>query len=68
MTNITISDLHPTDFDLLSSSDSYMRELSDEELNTLIGGLNSVDSAGIALFIGEAIGAGISLLLAALFG
>lgn len=32
MTNITISDLNPAD------SDSYMRELSDEELNALAGG------------------------------
>jgi hypothetical protein len=59
MSNIAISDLHPTDFNLLSDSESYMRELSDEELNALTGGFDSVaflSGAFTGAFIGSVIG------------
>jgi hypothetical protein len=74
MSNITISDMHSTDFTMLSNSESYMREVSDEELYALTGGgLLSLDSFTIGLvlsggaFIGGGIAAGISLLFDALF-
>jgi hypothetical protein len=59
MTNITISDLHPTDFDLLPNPESYMRELSDEELNAKTGGQLELDLVS-ALVIGGLIGTVIS--------
>ena len=34
MANIKISDLRPTGYDLFSDSESYMRELSEAELDT----------------------------------
>jgi hypothetical protein len=64
MTNITISDLHPTDFDLLSNSDSYMRELSDKELNALTGGLSADDS----FFLGALIGYGVGAIISGIWG
>jgi hypothetical protein len=67
VSNIAISDLHSTDFDLLSNSDSYMRELSDEELNALTGGLSSENSNVIAFYIGVAIGGAIAGALSWLF-
>lgn len=38
MSTIKVSDLQPTGYDLLSDSESYLRELSEEELN-IAGGL-----------------------------
>lgn len=38
MSTIKISDLQPTGYDLLSDSESYLRELSEEELHTQVGG------------------------------
>jgi hypothetical protein len=54
MSNITISDMHSTDFKLLSDSESYMRELSDEELNAQRGGLT--DEVWDYFFVGAVIG------------
>jgi hypothetical protein len=44
MSSIAISNLNPTGFDLLSDSESYMRELSDIELNAH-GGITPVLAA-----------------------
>ncbi len=70
MTNITISDLHPTDFDLLPNSESYMRELSDAELDAKTGGLIDTLDTVSALVLGGVIGtvlSGIGMLLDYLF-
>lgn len=40
MSTIKVSDLQPVGFDLFSDSESYMKELSDEEL-TLQGGFTT---------------------------
>lgn len=53
MANIAISDLNPVGFNLLSTSDSYMSELSNEELNTLVGGAGSYDDLPILTDTGE---------------
>jgi hypothetical protein len=58
MANIAISDLNPAGFDLLSDSESYMRELSDAEL-TAQGGITPVLAAssepcGMAVAFGVA--------------
>jgi hypothetical protein len=67
MSNIAISDLHSTDFDLLSNSDSYMRELSDEELNAQRGGFIAVDDFLIGLMVGYTVG-WVCNLIDSLFG
>lgn len=41
MANIAISDLHPTGYDLFSDSESYMKDLSDGELD-IQGGVTPV--------------------------
>jgi hypothetical protein len=59
MANIAISDLRPADFDLLSDSESYIRDLSDVELNAQTGGIApfvagyfvGVAVTGIATFV-----------------
>lgn len=38
MANLKISDLQPTGYDLFSDSESYMMDLSEDELNTTHGG------------------------------
>lgn len=38
MACITISDLHPTGYDLFYHEESYLNELTDEELNMTQGG------------------------------
>lgn len=58
MSNITIFDLNPAGFDLLSDSESYMRELSDAELNAQ-GGITpalaaSSEPCGMAVAFGAA--------------
>ena len=40
MANITISDLRPAGADLFSDSESYMHDLTDNELNVTQGGLS----------------------------
>jgi hypothetical protein len=40
MANITISDLRPAGYDLLSDSESYMSKLSVSELDSINGGLS----------------------------
>jgi hypothetical protein len=59
MANIAISDLRPVDFDLLSDSESYIRDISDAELNAQIGGIApfwagyfiGVAATGVATFL-----------------
>lgn len=55
MPNITISELHPTGFDLFSDSESYLKELSESELGTK-GGAMSTTICAISFAIGFAIG------------
>jgi hypothetical protein len=50
MASITISDLRPAGFDLLSDSESFMEELSSEELG-LQGGLISSPACGVAVSV-----------------
>jgi hypothetical protein len=47
MANIAIPNLNPAGFDLLSDSESYMRELSDAELDAQ-GGVTPVLAAAAA--------------------
>jgi hypothetical protein len=58
MANIAISNLNPVGFDLLSDSESYMRDLSDTELNAQ-GGITpalaaSSEPCGMAAAFGAA--------------
>ena len=39
MANITIVDIKPAGFELFSDSESFIKELNDDELNNLFGGL-----------------------------
>lgn len=53
MANLKISNLQPAGYDLFSDSESYMTNLSEDELNTTHGGFSI---AGIILHIvGEAV-------------
>lgn len=49
MSNIAISDPNSAGFDRLSGSDSYMRELSDEELNAQKGGIAPIFWLGVGV-------------------
>ena len=59
MANIAISDLRPADFDLLSDSESYIRDISGAELNAQTGGIApfwagyfiGVAATGVATFV-----------------
>ena len=48
MANITISDLRPAGFDLFSSSESFMTELNEEEIN-IKGGITPGLAAGVVI-------------------
>ncbi|MDJ0735411.1 MAG: hypothetical protein QNJ47_15360 [Nostocaceae cyanobacterium] len=39
MSNITIVDIKPAGVELFADSESFIKELSDDELNNLFGGL-----------------------------
>jgi hypothetical protein len=47
MTSIKISDLHPVGFDLLQDTESFFDELSDQEIETVQGGVNHYYQAQI---------------------
>lgn len=51
MANITIANLHPTGFDLLSDSESYLNQISEEELSVQGGLMSTGLCASAALTI-----------------
>ena len=52
MANITISTLNPTDSDILSSSQSYMMDLSENELDATNGGWVGTFAGILSLGVG----------------
>lgn len=54
MPNIEISNLQPAGYDLFSDSESYMMDLSEDELNTTSGGFVTPFSILVSLTLGAA--------------
>ncbi|MDV2996884.1 MAG: hypothetical protein N4J56_006589 [Chroococcidiopsis sp. SAG 2025] len=54
MANIEISNLHPAGSNLFSDSESYMMDLSEDELNTTSGGFVTPFSTPITVVLGVA--------------
>jgi hypothetical protein len=58
MRTIAIQDLQPLGSDLFADSESYLRELSEEEELGLLGGKTSVSGSAVSI-VGSAIGSAI---------
>lgn len=65
MANITISDLCPAGFDLLSDSESFMKELSSGEISIQGGIINTLAAVAISattVSVAASVGFGIGIL------
>ena len=54
MANITISNLNPTDSDIFSNSESYMMDLSENEIDATNGGWFGAAVSVAGLIVGVA--------------
>nr|AVH79626.1 hypothetical protein [Nostoc sp. PCC 9201] len=61
MATIVISDISPVGYDLLFDSESYMTDISNNELDRVVGGTEPVSALVIgAIAFGTVVGAGLA--------
>ncbi|WP_293164645.1 hypothetical protein [Okeania sp. SIO2C9] len=55
MANINISDLHPAGADLFLDSESYLNDLTEQEMTNTLGGILPLVYIGIGVYVGYTI-------------